>query len=143
MLKKEHLSYMKDKFRGFLATSGKDNMPRVVPVCFAYTNRAIYIPVDKKPKTKAELARVRDIRQNPRVSFVVDYYSNDWARLSYMLVFAKASIVEKGKEFEEASHLILKRYPQYRRIGSSFYNIISLEPIRVKLWFFSRHFYTH
>jgi PPOX class probable F420-dependent enzyme len=137
-LKKEHLDYMRDKFRGFLATVNSKLVPRIVPVCFAYTESRIYIPIDRKPKKTQILARVKDIRQNPSVSFIVDNYSDNWALLSYMLVFAKASILDGGNDFETASSLIVKRYPQYKTIGTRFYYIISLEPEHVKLWFFKR-----
>jgi PPOX class probable F420-dependent enzyme len=128
---------MEDKFRGFLATTGKNLTPRVVPVCFGYTRERIYIPIDRKPKKTEHLARTEDIRQNPNVSFIVDSYSNDWRKLSYMLVFAEAYIVNSNEEKTLASSTILKRYPQYDALGKYFFYLIGLKPKRVKLWYFS------
>lgn len=136
MFSKTQLQYLEDKKRGFLATCGKKHRPRIVPVCFSYTKEKIYIPIDKKPKKTYLLARVDDIKENQNVAFIVDYYSDDWSKLSYMLVFGIAEIIQDGDEMLMASYLLNKRYPQYSEIGSEFYFMISLSPTKVKEWSF-------
>jgi hypothetical protein len=37
--------------------------------------------IDAKPKRSGELARVRNIRENPKVSVVIDQYEEEWSRL--------------------------------------------------------------
>jgi PPOX class probable F420-dependent enzyme len=136
-LLREHMEYLRDKYRGFLATVGKGLKPRIVPVCFAYKEDRIYVPVDRKPKRTVFLARLRDIEDNPNVSFIADTYSEDWSILSYILVFGKAYVLKEGEEFVSASNMLLNRYPQYHKIGADFAFIICIEPVRVKLWRFT------
>jgi len=44
--------------------------------------------IDEKPKTVSStgLKRLKNIHANPRVSLVIDDYSDDWTQLGYVLI---------------------------------------------------------
>jgi len=134
-LNREYEDYLRGKERGFLATLGVKG-PTIVPVCFAYESDTVYTAIDKKPKRGKGLARVANIEMNPRAAFVVDTYSDDWRRLSYLLIHGSASLVRGRPQRERARGLLLSKYPQYRWLGLNGSRIIALRVERVKLWRF-------
>src|SRR5579883_3174839 len=77
---------------GHLATADARGRPHVVPVCFAFDGRRIVTALDEKPKRVGprRLRRVRNIRVNPHVAFIVDRYDEDWRRLRFVLVLGVA-----------------------------------------------------
>jgi PPOX class probable F420-dependent enzyme len=123
---------------GRLATSGSEGQPHLVPICFALEGGLLYTPIDGKPKrTPAEsLRRIRNIRQNPRVAFLVDLYEEDWSRLGFVLVEGEAEILKEGEEFERAVRLLRRKYRQYERvaIGGPEGLIIRITPRRISSW---------
>src|ERR1700733_13146799 len=64
-----------------LATVGPGGRPHLVPVTFAVGGDPIYTPVDAKPKTTANLQRLRNIAASPQVAVLADHYAADWAQL--------------------------------------------------------------
>src|SRR5689334_19226144 len=74
------------------ATADVEGRPHVVPVCYAFDGARFYIPLDEKPKRVAarQLKRVRNIAARPEVSLVIDRYDDDWSRLAYVQVAARA-----------------------------------------------------
>lgn len=106
-----------------LATIRPDGTPRLVPIAFALVERAegltLYSALDEKPKTVADprgLARVRDIRARPRVSVLVDRWSEDWADLAWLRLDGSAELLEPDNtapEHAAATALLRDRYPQY------------------------------
>src|SRR5579862_8830244 len=79
-----------------LATCDGSGRPSVIPICYAYDGRVIYSAVDEKPKSvaPAELKRVKNIRANPEVSLVIDYYTEDWRDLTYVQIRGRARMIE-------------------------------------------------
>ena len=134
-MKKEAESYLRTKERGFLATMGKKG-PTVIPVCFAYESGKIYSAIDRKPKSGRGLARVKNIERNPRVAFLLDTYSDDWRRLSYLLVHGRASLVRDPGEEGRAKELLLSKYPQYRWLGLVGSRTIRVTIESLKFWKF-------
>ena len=134
-MNKEAESYLRTKERGFLATMGEEG-PTVIPVCFAYESGKIYSAIDRKPKSGHTLARVKNIERNPRVAFILDTYSDDWRRLSYLLVHGKASLVRDQGEKSRAKNLLLSKYPQYRWLGLDGSRTIRITIESLKLWKF-------
>jgi PPOX class probable F420-dependent enzyme len=122
---------------GRLATVDGSGQPYVVPVCFAWDGERIYIALDEKPKKVAatRLKRVRNILENPRVSFLIDRYSEDWSRLSYTLVSGRASLEGPGgEEHERAIRLLREKYPQYREMAIERQPVICIVVERVREW---------
>ena len=134
MNKKEE-EYLRLKERGFLATLGKNGNPTIVPVCFAYSNGAIYTAIDEKPKSSRVPARLTNIERDSRVAFIIDNYSQNWEKLSYLLVHGKARVVENQREVEKAKSLLIGKYPQYRRLKLG-EQVIEISVDRTKLWEF-------
>lgn len=93
---------------------GANNTPRVVPVCFTWAGDMIWTAIDGKPKTTDLPARVRDIGQEPRVSFLVDRWDEDWGRLAWLQARGRAHVLAEGAEAERARSALLDKYPQYR-----------------------------
>jgi len=134
-MNREAVEYLKGKERGYLATVG-DDRPTIVPVCFVYDSGRIYSAIDEKPKRRLPLARVTNIKKNPRVGFLVDVYSEDWRRLSYLLIHGEASEVENEREVEKAKLMLLSKYPQYRWLKLEDPTILRVEIKNAKLWKF-------
>ena len=101
-----------------LGTADVAGRPLVVPVCFAFDGQRWYSAVDGKPKraTGRPLERVRNIRQNPRVSVLVDRYEDDWRRLRYVIIQGTAELVSGGDEYAYALGLLNAKYPQYAQV---------------------------
>ena len=101
-----------------LATADKDAAPHVVPVVFALVDGKIYVPVDGKQKKDVErLKRLENIRENAQVSFLVDHYEDDWAKLGFALVFGNARIIHAETDaaaYEKAAERLRGKYAQYR-----------------------------
>src|SRR6478672_8661129 len=82
-------AFIESARRAVLATIGRAGRPRLVPICFALADDSpiLYTPLDDKPKRTndpLDLARVRDIRADPRVTVLVDRWDEDWTRLAWL-----------------------------------------------------------
>nr|WP_113699642.1 TIGR03668 family PPOX class F420-dependent oxidoreductase [Nonomuraea lactucae] len=98
-----------------LGTVSGDGTPHLVPVTFAVDGDRVVMAVDHKPKTTTELRRLRDIRENPRVTLLVDHYEDvDWTRLWWVRADGHAWVVEAGPEREAALESLAGKYGQYR-----------------------------
>ena len=94
-----------------LGTVDRDRGVHLVPVVFTMVgDDRIVIAVDSKPKRSRRLRRLTNIEADPRVSLLVDEYSDDWRRLWWVRVDGRASIVETATEDIERRHR--QRYPQ-------------------------------
>ncbi len=98
---------LKDQHVGRIATASKTGVPHVVPVCFVYDGKAIYIP------TYYGTGKMKNLRQNPHVAFVVDEYNDDWMKIKGVLIPGEAEILDSGEEYQYAKKLIYEKYPQY------------------------------
>jgi len=97
-----------------LATVGGDGQPHLVPVTFAVDGDLIYTAVDYKPKKSANLRRLRNIRENPRVALLVDHYTENWDELWWARVDGWASVVEDEQALQDPLDVLVHRYEQYR-----------------------------
>ena len=68
--------------------------PRVLPVTFALSSGAIWSAIDDKPKSAREPARLRFLRDDPRVALTVDHYSDDWDELAWVQVLGTVELLE-------------------------------------------------
>ena len=120
-----------------LATADLDGQPAVVPVCYVFDGESIYSALDEKPKRveHRKLKRVRNIEANPKVSLVVDHYSEDWSELSFVVITGEASIIEPDSdEHLQAVALLKEKYPQYRSMKIERNAMIKITPLRVRRW---------
>jgi PPOX class probable F420-dependent enzyme len=58
----------------------------------------IFTAVDHKPKTTANLKRLRNIMENPLVSVLADHYSDDWSDLWWARADGRAAILSGAEE---------------------------------------------
>ena len=121
---------------GHLATSTKTGTPHAVPICFAFDGRALYTAIDNKPKrtVPGKLRRVRNIIENPKVCVVVDWYDEDWKKLSYVLLSGRAEILQKGREHRHAISLLRRKYSQYRKMNLHSRPVIRIVPRNIAVW---------
>lgn len=111
------LAMLREARVGRLATADAAGRPLVVPVCFAFDDAALYSAVDDKPKRTRELRRLRNVRDNPQASVVVDVWDEDWTRLAWVMVEGRAEVLTHGTEFTRAIDLLRAKYPQYRTMN--------------------------
>ena len=97
-----------------LATSG-DRGPHAVPIVFARAAGALWSPIDGKPKRGGELARIRHIRRDPRVSLLFSHYEDDWTHLWWLRADGVAEI-RSGPAEAAALSALRRKYPQYERV---------------------------
>jgi nitroimidazol reductase NimA-like FMN-containing flavoprotein (pyridoxamine 5'-phosphate oxidase superfamily) len=92
----------------------------------------------KRGSIKYDSKKARNIRANPRVSFVVDDFPS-WEVIRGVLVSGKAELISSGKLHETGRDLIYEKYPRYeeeygvREEGWSKY-ILVITPIKVRSW---------
>jgi PPOX class probable F420-dependent enzyme len=98
-----------------LATASCDGEPHLVPVTFAVDGDLIYTTVDHKPKKSANLRRLRNIRENPKVALLFDYYSDDWDQLWWVRIDGWASVVEDERGLQDPLDVLTARYGQYQQ----------------------------
>ena len=126
---------------GRLATVDSTGQPMVVPICYAFDGSALYSAVDAKPKQSPPegLKRIRNLRENPRVSIVIDEYEEDWTRLRYVIIQGQADLLTDGPQFAHGVDLLLAKYSQYRTLGLARERglMIRVTPSRVSSWQYS------
>jgi PPOX class probable F420-dependent enzyme len=103
-LRPDDLAFLDEQRVGHLATSDAEGRPFVVPVCFARVGTRLYVPIDAKPKRgdPRELQRLRNLRARPEAVLLVDRYDEDWRRLRWLSIRARAVILESRGACEEA-----------------------------------------
>ncbi|HEV7652317.1 MAG TPA: TIGR03668 family PPOX class F420-dependent oxidoreductase [Actinophytocola sp.] len=92
-----------------LATVGAGGAPHLVPVTFALREDRIVIAVDHKPKRTTELARLRNIGADPRVSLLADHYADDWDLLWWVRADGTARVLRSSPLVS----WLVDKYPQY------------------------------
>lgn len=118
--------------RGVLATVDGRNRPHAVPVCWAQVEGRIAIAIDDKPKRARKLQRVRNIEANPEVTLLFDHYEDDWNRIGWVMVRARAVIAPPGTGRAE----LASRYRQYAASPPDG-EVIVASPYRIMWWTFN------
>lgn len=98
---------------GRLATTRPDGAPHVVPITFAVTDGLLVTMIDHKPKSTRRLQRLANIEHEPRVSMIVDSYSEDWSELWWVRVDGTASIHHDDDSWTLARDSLATKYGQY------------------------------
>src|SRR3990170_4147255 len=78
--------------RGVLTTLDPDGTGHSVPVVFVVLGDEIVSPIDHKPKTGRVMTRVKNIERDARLTLLVDHWDEDWTRLAWGRVRARAGI---------------------------------------------------
>ncbi len=126
---------------GRLGTADRSGQPLVVPICYAFDGESLFSAIDAKPKVRTPLGlkRIRNIRDNAKVSVVIDRYDEDWTELRYVIIQGLAQILTDGGDFSRGVELLLAKYPQYRamRLDRESGVMIQVKPARVTEWRYS------
>ena len=122
-----------------LATLGADGAPTLVPVVFAASGGRLWVPVDAKPKRAGELARVANVRRDPRVALLLDRYEADWSALWWLRVDGAGAVVEGegAPGVAEAAAALRRKYPQYEKTSlfrDGRPTLLAIEPRRITSW---------
>jgi PPOX class probable F420-dependent enzyme len=104
-----------------LASVRRDGSPHLVPVTFALLDEddRLVFAVDHKPKSTTDLQRLANITAEPRVSFLVDHYDDDWTALWWVRVDGVARVLDdatEGGQRETALDALAAKYPHYREV---------------------------
>ena len=113
-----------------VATAGADGAPHLVPVCHVMANCKIYFG-------SGDGRKVKNIRENPRVTVTVDLYSEAWSHLRGVMVQGRAALIERGTRFRTARARLYAKYPQYRgeaALSVSDSVIVEVTPTHVFSW---------
>ncbi len=129
-------SYIRESRIARLATVDPSGQPLVVPVCYAYDGQYFFSAIDEKPKRvpARNLKRLRNIDQHPKVSMVIDTYSDDWSQLEYVIVQGEAEVLFEGAERQRAIILLRNKYPQYREMTLRQQPVIKIRPNQFIHW---------
>jgi PPOX class probable F420-dependent enzyme len=118
---------------GVLATRHPERGVDAVPVVFAVVQAQLVLPVDTvKAKRHGRLRRLENLAEDDRCVLLVEQYHDDWSRLWWVRVHARAAAVlgddrdgialgrddHRNVWFETAVAALADRYPVYRRPGS-------------------------
>jgi PPOX class probable F420-dependent enzyme len=120
-LSTDQRAFLTSARRAVLATIAPDGRARLVPICFVLDRASpvIHMPIDDKPKRgddPLELARVRDVAADPRVTILVDRWDEDWGRLAWLRADGRAILVPANEtdERDAAIAALRAKYPQYQ-----------------------------
>jgi PPOX class probable F420-dependent enzyme len=118
---------------GRVATAGAAGVPHLVPVCHVLAGGKIYFASGDDGR------KVKNLRENPRVTLTVDVYSDHWGTLKGVMIQGRARLIERGSRFRRARGRLYRKYPQYPReaaISPSDSVIVEVTPTRVFSWGF-------
>jgi pyridoxamine 5'-phosphate oxidase family protein len=132
----KELEYLREQLLGRLATVSSKQIPQVTPVGFGVDEDRLYVNI------KHTSVKARNIRGNPRVSFVVDDFP-PWdgtaEGLHGVQIRGEAELISSGELHEKGRDLIEEKFPGYeenfgvREDGWSKY-ILVITPIKVQSW---------
>ena len=97
-----------------LATLRADGTARLVPITFVLLDGLVCSAVDEvKPKRSTRLARLDDVRRDPRTAVLVDHYDEDWTQLWWVRIDGAAAVHEAGDLADRARVALAAKYPPY------------------------------
>jgi PPOX class probable F420-dependent enzyme len=116
-----------------VATVSADGVPHAVPVCHVLAGQKIWFG------SGDDATKVRNLNSNPRVTVIVDEYSDHWDGLKGVMVQGRARLIERGPAFRRIRDLLYDKYPQYPKeaaLTMSDSVMIEVTPTRVFTWGF-------
>jgi PPOX class probable F420-dependent enzyme len=117
-----------------LATLRADGTARLVPITFVLLDGLVCSAVDEvKPKRSTRLARLDDVRRDPRAAVIVDHYAEDWTQLWWVRIDGEAVVHEAGELADRARAALVAKYPQYA-VDSPGGPVVVLTPRRWAGW---------
>lgn len=98
----------------YLATTGSDLRPHIVPVTFALASDRLVTAIDQKPKSTTRPRRLSNVAENPLVTVLCDRYDEDWTRLWWVRADGRADVAETGAARDAGLASLATKYAQYR-----------------------------
>jgi PPOX class probable F420-dependent enzyme len=117
-----------------LATIGAGGEVDVVPITFAWTGTMLVTAVDHKPKRSRRLRRLDNIAREPRVTVLIDHYSDDWSALWWVRIRGTALVVHEGPIVAAAMGQLVTKYPQHYGRQPPEGPVITIEITEVRGW---------
>ena len=121
-----------------MATADRTGEPHIVPVCYVFDEGCLFTPIDSKPKRVSyeKLKRVKNISANPKISILLDRYSEDWKELYYILITGTADLLPYGHSRKRAVELLTAKYSQYKEMGLGDLRlpVIRITPVNIVSW---------
>jgi PPOX class probable F420-dependent enzyme len=84
-----------------------------MPVCFTWAGEVIWIAVDVRKRSAAQILRQRGADGESKISFMVDRWDEDWSKLGWLQARGWATILDNGAESERAMEALSSKYTQY------------------------------
>jgi PPOX class probable F420-dependent enzyme len=98
-----------------LGTVDAAGQPHLVPVTYVLSDSDhVYIAIDAKPKRSTNLRRLQNIEANPRVSLLVNEYSDNWEQLWWARADGTAVVTDFGALADGLLAKFQSQYPWYR-----------------------------
>jgi PPOX class probable F420-dependent enzyme len=85
----------------------------LVPIVFVIDGDTLYSATDAGARP---VKRLRNLRRDPRVTVLVDGYSEDWSRVWWVRLRGRGRAVEAGPERDHARRLLWEKYPQFASV---------------------------
>lgn len=119
-----------------LGTVDPGGEPHLIPIVFAIQEDRLFSPLDRKPKgvPPLSLQRVRNIESHAGVAVLVDYYSEQWDELFWVLLRGRAHVLGSGADYETGRGLLEAKYPQYRQLSLRGCPLILVEVEKASCW---------
>jgi len=121
-------SYLVEQRLGRLATITHDGLPHIVAVAFVNNETNLYF------STFTETKKVRNIRNNRNVAFIVDD-SGGSVGWRYVTVEGYGYIITEKEEFDRVRDMLCEKYPVYLSdewsIKGESHTLIRIEPRKV------------
>ena len=120
-----------------LGTNAASGWPHLVPVCYARRGDTLYVPIDEKPKSSRNLARLRNVASDPRATLLIDRYDDAWQQLGWVRLGCEATVV-MGATLPDAIAALRDRYEQYMAMPLEERDLMVLAIRRVVSWRWER-----
>jgi PPOX class probable F420-dependent enzyme len=140
VLSDDERAFLASARRAVLGTIAPDGRARLVPICFVLDgdDPVLYSPLDDKPKRSDDplaLARLRDIRADPRVTVLVDRWDEDWSRLAWLRCDARARLHDRSATGHgDVVSALRAKYAQYETHRLEDRPLVRIEIERVTSW---------
>ena len=79
-------------------------------ICFALDGDILYSAVDQKPKRSRDLRRLRNLRDRPWATVLVNHYEEGWSRILWVRLPGPVRVLELGEETLRVLALLAEKY---------------------------------
>ena len=128
----KQVEFLNKQAVGRVVTVSPKGELHAVPVCYVFDEGNIYFATDYGAK------KVRNLKENGKVSIIIDQYFEDWSKLKGILIQGEAELLERGPEFTKSRDLLHKKFLKYKEmpIKEDECLIVKIKPSRVSRWGF-------